>query len=129
MLASTTSIIIPKTDNMAKLINRVTLFKLPGAENQAKLIAAYEKLAKEQNRDGKPYIAYLNVGAAQDDPRNKGVTVVAQSSFYSLDDMKYYDDSDPGHQELKKIAKEAGLSEPPLTVYVESTPAINALRG
>lgn len=35
---------------MAKLINRVTLFKLPGAENQAKLIAAYEKLAKEQNR-------------------------------------------------------------------------------
>ena len=35
---------------MSKLINRVTLFKLDGAENQAKLLAAYEKLAKEQNR-------------------------------------------------------------------------------
>lgn len=55
--------------------------------------------------------------------------MVAQSSFYSLDDMKYYDDADPGHQELKKIAKEAGLSEPPLTVYVESAPVINATRG
>lgn len=35
---------------MSNLINRVTLFKLDGAENQAKLLAAYEKLAKEQNR-------------------------------------------------------------------------------
>lgn len=35
---------------MAKLINRVTMFKLDGAENQAKLLAAYEKLAKEQSR-------------------------------------------------------------------------------
>lgn len=43
-------IILTQTDNMAKLINRVTMFKLDGAENQAKLLAAYEKLAKEQNR-------------------------------------------------------------------------------
>lgn len=35
---------------MSKLINRVTMFKLDGAENQAKLLAAYEKLAKEQTR-------------------------------------------------------------------------------
>lgn len=35
---------------MAKLINRVTMFKLDGAENQAKLLAAYDKLAKEQSR-------------------------------------------------------------------------------
>lgn len=35
---------------MSKLINRVTMFKLEGAENQAKLLAAYEKLAKEQNK-------------------------------------------------------------------------------
>lgn len=35
---------------MAKLINRVTMFKIDGAENQAKLLAAYEKLAKEQSR-------------------------------------------------------------------------------
>lgn len=35
---------------MSKLISRVTMFKLEGAENQAKLLAAYEKLAKEQKR-------------------------------------------------------------------------------
>lgn len=77
------------------------------------------------SQDGKPYIAYLSAGIAHDDPRSKGYTVVAQSSFYSLDDMKYYDEADASHQELKKTAREAGLSEPPLTVYVESTPVIN----
>lgn len=35
---------------MSKLIHRITMFKLPGAENQARLIAAYDKLAKEQNK-------------------------------------------------------------------------------
>ncbi|KKY33887.1 putative stress responsive a b barrel domain-containing protein [Diaporthe ampelina] len=114
---------------MSKLINRVTLFKLDGAENQAKLLAAYEKLAKEQNRDGKPYIAFLSAGIAHDDPRSKGYTIVAQSSFYSLDDMKYYDEADPSHQELKKTAREAGLAEPPLTVYVEAAPVIDLKRA
>lgn len=46
----TNIIILTQTYIMSKLINRVTLFKLDGAENQAKLLAAYEKLAKEQNR-------------------------------------------------------------------------------
>lgn len=55
--------------------------------------------------------------------------MVAQSSFYSLDDMKYYDETDPSHQELKKIARESGLAEPPLTVYVESAPVIDIKRG
>lgn len=35
---------------MSKLIHRITMFKLPGADNQARLLAAYEKLAKEQNK-------------------------------------------------------------------------------
>ncbi|KAL1851016.1 hypothetical protein Daus18300_012685 [Diaporthe australafricana] len=105
------------------------MFKLEGAENQAKLLAAYEKLAQEQKRDGKPYIAFLSAGVAHDDPRSKGYTIVAQSSFYSLDDMKYYDETDPSHQELKKTAKEAGLAEPPLTVYVDATPVIDLKRA
>lgn len=76
-------------------------------------------------QDGKPYIAYLSAGIAHDDPRSKGYTVVAQSSFYNLEDMKYYDETCPSHQELKKTAREAGLAEPPLTVYVESAPVID----
>lgn len=71
----------------------------------------------------------MSAGAAHNDPRSKGYTVVAQSSFYSLDDMKYYDETDPSHQELKKIARESGLAEPPLTVYVESAPVIDIKRG
>jgi hypothetical protein len=67
----------------------------------------------------------MSAGAAHDDPRSKGYTIVAQSSFYNLDDMKYYDEADASHQELKKTARELGLSEPPLTVYAESAPVID----
>lgn len=35
---------------MSKLIHRITMFKLAGAEKQAQLMAAYDKLAKEQNK-------------------------------------------------------------------------------
>lgn len=35
---------------MSKLIHRITMFKLHGAEKQAQLLAAYDTLAKEQNR-------------------------------------------------------------------------------
>lgn len=35
---------------MSKLIHRITMFKLPAADSQAQLLAAYEKLAKEQSK-------------------------------------------------------------------------------
>lgn len=43
--------------------------------------------------------------------------------------MKYYDEADASHQELKKTARELGLAEPPLTVYVESAPVIDLKRA
>ncbi|ROW10443.1 hypothetical protein VMCG_01824 [Cytospora schulzeri] len=114
---------------MSKLIHRITMFKLPGAESQAKLIAAYEKLAKEQNKNGNPYINYLCAGIAQDEARAKGYTIVAQSKFNSLEDMKYYDDTCPAHQELKSIARSLRPVEPPLTVYLEAAPAIDLTKA
>lgn len=35
---------------MSRLVHRITMFKLPGAEKQAQLLAAYDKLAKDQNK-------------------------------------------------------------------------------
>ncbi|ROW13681.1 hypothetical protein VPNG_04579 [Cytospora leucostoma] len=114
---------------MSKLIHRITLFKIPGAENQAKALAAYEKLAKEQKKDGKPYIAYLSAGIAQEDARNKGYTVVAQSKFFSQEDQKFYDESCTAHQELKATVKTLKPEEPPLTVYFEGEPAIDLTKA
>lgn len=114
---------------MSRLIHRVTMFKLPGAENQAKLIAAYDQLAKDQKKDGKPYIAYMCAGIAQDDARAKGYTIVAQSKFHSLEDMKFYEDSCPAHAQLKVTAKGLGPLEPPLTVYFDGAPAIDLTKA
>lgn len=80
-------------------------------------------------QDGKPYIAYLCAGIAQDEARAKGYTIVAQSKFHSLEDMKFYDESCLAHQELKATAKGLGPLEPPLTVYVEAAPTIDLTKA
>lgn len=35
---------------MSKLVHRLTLFKLAGADKQAQLLEAYKKLAKDNNK-------------------------------------------------------------------------------
>ncbi|KAJ4386474.1 hypothetical protein N0V93_009371 [Gnomoniopsis smithogilvyi] len=102
------------------------MFKLHGADKQKQLLAAYEKLAKDNNKDGKPYIAYLCAGLSNpEDPRNKGYTVISQTKFRSIDDMKFYDEACTAHQELKALVKGLGPEEPPLTVYFDGTPLVD----
>ncbi|EON98758.1 putative stress responsive a b barrel domain-containing protein [Phaeoacremonium minimum UCRPA7] len=108
-----------------KLIHRVTMFKLPGEEAQKGLLAAYDQLAKDQKKDGKPYIPFICAGVAMDDPRTKGYTIVAKTEFWSLEDLQYYDKECEAHAALKKTAATLGLAEPPLTVYFEGSPTIN----
>lgn len=60
-----------------------------------------------------------------EDPRHKGYTVISQTKFKSLDDMKFYDTACAAHAELKAVAKSLGPEEPPLTVYFESTPLVD----
>ncbi|KAJ4404472.1 hypothetical protein N0V82_010489 [Gnomoniopsis sp. IMI 355080] len=102
------------------------MFKLNGADKQKQLLAAYDKLAKDNKKDGKPYIAYLCAGLSNpEDPRNKGYTVISQTKFKSMDDMKFYDEACTAHQELKALVKGLGPEEPPLTVYFDGAPLVD----
>lgn len=62
---------------------------------------------------------------SDDAARAKGYTVVAQTKFRSLDDMKFYDEQCTAHQELKTLVKGLQPEEPPLTVYFDATPLID----
>lgn len=108
----------------ASTIHRITLFKLPDQQEQKKLLAEYEKLAKAQSKNGKPYILSLCAGVATSDARSQGYTVVAKSEFASEADMKYYDDECAAHGELKKVALTLKLADKPLTVYFSGAPQL-----
>ncbi|KAM7209659.1 hypothetical protein V8F20_000062 [Naviculisporaceae sp. PSN 640] len=101
-------------------IHRTTMFKVPDPENQKKLVEAYRVLESEQQKNGKAYILRLSAGIAQEDPRSKGYTVVAETEFSSLEDMKYYDTECAAHGALKKKASTLGITEPPLIIYFEN---------
>lgn len=89
-------------------------------------IYVYIFLTPTTPQDGKPYIAYLCAGLSNpEDPRNKGYTVISQTKFRSLDDMKFYDDKCTAHQQLKALVKDLGPEEPPLTVYFDGTPLVD----
>ncbi|KAK3365146.1 hypothetical protein B0T24DRAFT_598450 [Lasiosphaeria ovina] len=106
-------------------VHRTTMFKIPDPENQKKMLQAYEVLAREQSKDGKPYILFIISGMAGDDPRSKGYTVVAHTAFASIDDMNYYDSECAAHKTLKKAGASLGVAEPPLVVYFEGQPTFS----
>lgn len=58
------------------------------------------------------------------DSRHKGYTVVLQTKFRTLEDMKYFDEQCAAHQELKNVVK-AVKPEPPLVVFFEGTPLVD----
>lgn len=43
------------------------------------------------------------VGPAEADPRSQGYTLVSKTEFASMEDMKYYDDECPAHNEVKLL--------------------------
>ncbi|KPM41948.1 hypothetical protein AK830_g4621 [Neonectria ditissima] len=103
---------------MSTPIQRVTLFKIPSPEDQARLIDIYRTLPARAIKDGKPYIISAAVGPTFDDVRNQGYTLAALSVFASLEDMKYYDNECAAHGELKKVAKT--LHQGAMMVYFQS---------
>jgi hypothetical protein len=118
---------------MADHVHRVTMFKIPGRENQQKLIAAYAKVNDNNQKasryicsgyrslsltsrshlsmlqDGKRYIRSLVVGSAEEDRRAQGYTVVCKTEFANMDDMKFYDDACTAHSQFKETAKTLGV--------------------
>ncbi|KAM6476752.1 stress responsive A/B barrel domain-containing protein [Trichoderma sp. SZMC 28011] len=86
-------------------IHRLTLFKIPSAVDQEKLIDIYRNMPTKALKDNKPYILSVTAGSTKPDQRAQGFTVAAHSEFNSLDDMVYYDNDCAAHAELKAFAK------------------------
>ncbi|KAF5675242.1 stress responsive A B barrel domain-containing protein [Fusarium heterosporum] len=102
---------------MADRVHRVTMFKLPSKDDQTKLLDQYNKLNASQQRDGKPYILSMVVGAADEDARSQGYTFVSKTEFANHDDMKYYDEDCKAHQDLKDFVKSSLGVQGMMTVY------------
>ncbi|KAF2674358.1 hypothetical protein BT63DRAFT_408555 [Microthyrium microscopicum] len=102
-------------------IVRQTFFRLP-AEHHKAAEAAYEKMRGANKKDGRDYIVDLQVYKLHNDPRSGGFTFMARSVFSSLDDMRYYDDQDEAHTELKKTLKPnvLGGQDGVMTVYMDA---------
>ena len=88
-----------------QLVTRVTLFKIPSAEDQQRLIDLYRTLATKALKDGKPYIVSASAGPTFEDARNQGYTLAASTTFATLEDWEYYDEQCSAHGEIKKLAR------------------------
>ncbi|TID15321.1 stress responsive A/B barrel domain-containing protein [Venturia nashicola] len=100
-------------------VSRTTLFKLPNEADIEAVLAAYVKLAETNSKDGKPYILSSKALKLFPDPRSQGYTLSAQTTFASVEDMRYYDEECEAHKALKDIVKPKAAG-PPLMVYGEA---------
>ncbi|KAF4457980.1 stress responsive A B barrel domain [Fusarium albosuccineum] len=91
---------------VADRVHRVTMFKMPKAEDQERFLAQCRKMAVDNQRDGKPYILSMVAGPAEEGPRTEGYTFVNKTEFASMDDMRYYESDCPAHGEVKKVLGE-----------------------
>jgi hypothetical protein len=125
------------TADTAKQVHRTTLFKIPDTNNIQPILDKYSTLAQDakkvhththtlhviifffsnlwSKKNGKPYILRCVAGPVVNDPRSQGYTLAAQTTFGSLEDMKYYDEECEAHAALKAVAK-GKVEAPPLMV-------------
>ena len=103
---------------MSGNIHRITLFKIPSKEGQARLTDIYRGMPQRALKDGKPYILSATVGPTYDDARNQGYNLAALTVFESVEDMKYYDNECAAHAELKQVART--LYEGVMMVYFQN---------
>ncbi|KAF4548712.1 Hypothetical protein D9617_26g079270 [Elsinoe fawcettii] len=85
-------------------VHRVTLFKIPDQKAQEELLGKYKQLQSKAVKDGKPYIIAAKAGRTEEDQRNQGYTIVAQTTFSSKEDFEYYDKQCEAHGEIRKFA-------------------------
>ncbi|KAI4763898.1 hypothetical protein E4T52_04196 [Aureobasidium sp. EXF-3400] len=103
----------------SKQVHRTTLFKIPDSNDIQAVLDKYATMAQDAKKDGKPYILRCVAGPAVDDARSQGYTLAAQTTFSSLDDMKYYDNECEAHAALKAVAK-TKVEGPPLMVCFDN---------
>lgn len=70
-------------------------------------------------QDGKPYILSVKAHRPVNDPRTQGHNVLAETTFSSLEDVKYYDEKCEAHASLKAFAKDK-VAGPPMVVMWET---------
>lgn len=77
------------------------------------------KLTSLVPQDGKPYILSLKANKLYDDPRSNGYRFAAESTFETVEDMKYYDNECEAHTLLKKEIGPLSQGKP-MTIYWEA---------
>ncbi|MCJ1396726.1 hypothetical protein MMC18_009618 [Xylographa bjoerkii] len=92
--------------SVANRVHRVTMFKMPKAEDQKKFLEQCRKMAVDNQRNGTPYILSMVAGPVEEGLRTEGYTFVNKTEFASMDDMKYYESECPAHGEVKKVLGE-----------------------
>ncbi|KAM0716493.1 hypothetical protein Q7P37_007938 [Cladosporium fusiforme] len=100
-------------------VQRITMFKVANEADIPQFLERYQTLAREQNKDGKPYILSVDAHQPVNDPRSQSYNVLAHTTFSSLDDVKYYDEECEAHKGLKAFAKEK-VAGPPMVVMWEA---------
>lgn len=127
------------TSTAAKMpVQRITMFKVADEVDVPQFLEKYQTLAQDQQKvredcierwnnpqltrvqDGKPYILSIEAQRPVNDPRAQGFNVLAQTTFSSLDDVKYYDEKCEAHASLKAFAKER-VAGPPMVVMWETS--------
>ncbi|WZH40752.1 Stress-response A/B barrel domain-containing protein [Fusarium acuminatum] len=92
--------------SVADRVHRVTMFKMPKAEDQERFLEQCRKMAVDNQRNGTPYILSMVAGPVEDGPRTEGYTFVNKTEFANMEDMKYYETECPAHGEVKKVLGE-----------------------
>ncbi|KAF2224915.1 hypothetical protein BDZ85DRAFT_259305 [Elsinoe ampelina] len=100
-------------------VNRVTLFKIPDTDSIPSMLEQLSTLKQDAKKDGKPYLVRAVAGQTAGDPRAQGYTLCLSTSFASLEDMKYYDEADEAHSNIKSLFK-GKVEAPPLMVYMDN---------
>ncbi|KAH8744198.1 stress responsive A/B barrel domain-containing protein [Diaporthe sp. PMI_573] len=99
-------------------ITRVSMFNIPKEEDIDFLLSQYKTLRSEARKDGAPYILSIAAGRALPDQRSQGYTLVAKTTFRTLQDMQYYDSGCEAHARFKELAGPRRTGDV-LTVYFE----------
>ncbi|KAL3463707.1 hypothetical protein BJX64DRAFT_287174 [Aspergillus heterothallicus] len=86
-------------------ITRVTMIKIPAEEHLAIALDGFRTFAKNQQKDGSPYILSMEAGHAEGPVRDQGYTFVTKSVFRNMEEMRYYETNCPAHNEYRRFLR------------------------
>lgn len=116
-------------------VDRVTMFKIPDPKAQEEILSKYKTLQADalkvhvghtkvseppliSEQDGKPYIVSAKAGYTENDPRNQGFNIVANTTFASMADFEFYDKDCEAHKVIREFAK--SVHQGVMMVYFKS---------